>query len=82
MELQYLSVLNKKTNPCAFVHHAVLSDGFLSPSAIVVVQSATVLDLKKAVRRYVELKQQREGGIKHVSWSVSHVLTAFGSHFL
>ncbi|TSZ68972.1 U11/U12 small nuclear ribonucleoprotein 25 kDa protein [Bagarius yarrelli] len=36
--------------------------------AIVVVQSATVLDLKKAIRRYYELKQQREGGIKHISW--------------
>ncbi|KTF92555.1 hypothetical protein cypCar_00014376 [Cyprinus carpio] len=35
---------------------------------IVVVQSATVLDLKKAIRRYMELKQQREGGVKHISW--------------
>uniref|UniRef100_A0A8C1MMN9 Small nuclear ribonucleoprotein 25 n=1 Tax=Cyprinus carpio TaxID=7962 RepID=A0A8C1MMN9_CYPCA len=37
-------------------------------TAIVVVQSATVLDLKKAIRRYMELKQQREGGVKHISW--------------
>ncbi|XP_026110167.1 U11/U12 small nuclear ribonucleoprotein 25 kDa protein [Carassius auratus] len=35
---------------------------------IVVVQSATVLDLKKAICRYMELKQQREGGVKHISW--------------
>lgn len=39
-----------------------------TPSAIVVVQNATVLDLKKAVRRFMELKQQREGGVKYVSW--------------
>lgn len=42
------------------------ADGEVMP--IVVVQSATVLDLKKAIRRYMELKQQREGGVKHVSW--------------
>ncbi|XP_076865419.1 U11/U12 small nuclear ribonucleoprotein 25 kDa protein [Brachyhypopomus gauderio] len=42
------------------------ADGEIMP--IVVVQSATVLDLKKAIRRYMELKQQREGGVKHVSW--------------
>ncbi|KAK2836670.1 hypothetical protein Q7C36_014539 [Tachysurus vachellii] len=42
------------------------ADGEIMP--IVVVQSATVLDLKKAIRRYFELKQQREGGIKHISW--------------
>lgn len=41
-------------------------DGEVMP--IVVVQSATVLDLKKAIRRYMELKQQREGGVKHISW--------------
>ncbi|XP_037545075.1 U11/U12 small nuclear ribonucleoprotein 25 kDa protein [Nematolebias whitei] len=35
---------------------------------IVVVQNATVLDLKKAICRFMELKQQREGGIKHISW--------------
>lgn len=38
------------------------------PSAIVVVQNATVLDLKKAICRFAELKQQREGGVKHISW--------------
>lgn len=42
------------------------ADGEVMP--IVVVQSATVLDLKKAIRRFMELKQQREGGVKHVSW--------------
>uniref|UniRef100_A0A8C4T468 Small nuclear ribonucleoprotein 25 n=1 Tax=Erpetoichthys calabaricus TaxID=27687 RepID=A0A8C4T468_ERPCA len=45
------------------------ADGEVMP--IVVVQNATVLDLKKAIRRYVELKQQREGGIqpKYYFWS-------------
>ncbi|KAI4903354.1 hypothetical protein NFI96_000124 [Prochilodus magdalenae] len=42
------------------------ADGEVMP--IVVVQSATVLDLKKAIQRYMELKQQREGGVKHISW--------------
>ncbi|KAI4052472.1 small nuclear ribonucleoprotein U11/U12 subunit 25, partial [Homo sapiens] len=32
-------------------------------------ESATVLDLKKAIQRYVQLKQEREGGIQHISWS-------------
>ncbi|KAA0705421.1 U11/U12 small nuclear ribonucleoprotein 25 kDa protein [Triplophysa tibetana] len=41
-------------------------DGEVMP--IVVVQSATVLDLKKAIRRYMELKQRREGGVKHIGW--------------
>ncbi|KAJ7992480.1 hypothetical protein DPEC_G00279120 [Dallia pectoralis] len=41
-------------------------DGEVMP--IVVVQNATVLDLKKAIQRFMELKQQREGGVKHVSW--------------
>lgn len=41
-------------------------DGEVMP--IVVVQNATVLDLKKAIRRFMELKQQREGGVKHISW--------------
>ncbi|XP_062264019.1 U11/U12 small nuclear ribonucleoprotein 25 kDa protein [Platichthys flesus] len=42
------------------------ADGEVMP--IVVVQNATVLDLKKAIRRFMELKQQREGGVKHISW--------------
>ncbi|KAL0992859.1 hypothetical protein UPYG_G00100240 [Umbra pygmaea] len=42
------------------------ADGEVMP--IVVVQNATLLDLKKAIQRFMELKQQREGGVKHVSW--------------
>lgn len=42
------------------------ADGETMP--IVVVQSATVLDLKKAIQRFVQLKQSREGGIQHISW--------------
>ncbi|XP_063071732.1 U11/U12 small nuclear ribonucleoprotein 25 kDa protein [Engraulis encrasicolus] len=42
------------------------ADGEVMP--IVVVQQATVLHLKKAIQRFMELKQQREGGIKHISW--------------
>ncbi|KAJ8344981.1 hypothetical protein SKAU_G00291740 [Synaphobranchus kaupii] len=42
------------------------ADGEVMP--IVVIQNATVLDLKKAISRFMELKQQREGGVKHVSW--------------
>ncbi|XP_077415917.1 U11/U12 small nuclear ribonucleoprotein 25 kDa protein isoform X1 [Vanacampus margaritifer] len=42
------------------------ADGEIMP--IVVVQDASVLDLKKAIRRFVELKQQREGGVRHISW--------------
>ncbi|XP_071028029.1 U11/U12 small nuclear ribonucleoprotein 25 kDa protein-like isoform X1 [Oncorhynchus clarkii lewisi] len=42
------------------------ADGEVMP--IVVVQNAMVLDLKKAIQRFMELKQQREGGVKHVSW--------------
>ncbi|KAB0371621.1 hypothetical protein FD755_016559 [Muntiacus reevesi] len=42
-------------------------DGEVMP--VVVVQNATVLDLKKAIQRYVQLRQKREGGIQHISWS-------------
>ncbi|XP_048846812.1 U11/U12 small nuclear ribonucleoprotein 25 kDa protein [Brienomyrus brachyistius] len=42
------------------------ADGEVMP--VVVVQNATVLELKKAIRRFVELKQQREGGVQHISW--------------
>ncbi|XP_028841453.1 U11/U12 small nuclear ribonucleoprotein 25 kDa protein [Denticeps clupeoides] len=42
------------------------ADGEVMP--IVVVQHATVLDLKKAICRFYELKQQREGGVRHISW--------------
>ncbi|XP_034877667.1 U11/U12 small nuclear ribonucleoprotein 25 kDa protein isoform X2 [Mirounga angustirostris] len=40
-------------------------DGEIMP--VVVVQNATVLDLKKAIQRYVQLRQEREGGIQHIS---------------
>ncbi|XP_004596638.2 U11/U12 small nuclear ribonucleoprotein 25 kDa protein [Ochotona princeps] len=42
-------------------------DGEVMP--VVVVQNATVLDLKKAIQRHVQLKQEREGGVQHISWS-------------
>ncbi|XP_055991069.1 U11/U12 small nuclear ribonucleoprotein 25 kDa protein [Sorex fumeus] len=42
-------------------------DGEVMP--VVVVQSATVLDLKKAIQRHVQLRQEREGGIQHISWA-------------
>ncbi len=48
--------------------HLLILTGANLFTAIVVVQSATVLDLKKAICRYMELKQQREGGVKHISW--------------
>lgn len=41
---------------------------FLPVAAVVVVQNATVLDLKKAIQRFVQLRQEREGGIQHISW--------------
>ncbi|NP_001016702.1 U11/U12 small nuclear ribonucleoprotein 25 kDa protein isoform X2 [Xenopus tropicalis] len=42
------------------------ADGEIMP--VVVVQNATVLDLKRAIQRYIQLKHQREGGIQHISW--------------
>ncbi|XP_077131411.1 U11/U12 small nuclear ribonucleoprotein 25 kDa protein [Ranitomeya variabilis] len=41
-------------------------DGEVMP--VVVIQNATVLDLKRGIQRYVQLKHQREGGIQHISW--------------
>ncbi|CAH1774809.1 unnamed protein product [Owenia fusiformis] len=35
---------------------------------VVVVQAATVLDLKNAMKRHLTLKQKREGGTSHISW--------------
>lgn len=35
---------------------------------VVIVQNATVLDLKKAIERHVVLRQARDCGIKHISW--------------
>ncbi|CAH2306778.1 U11 U12 small nuclear ribonucleo 25 kDa, partial [Pelobates cultripes] len=42
------------------------ADGEIMP--VVVVQNATVLDLKRAIQRFIQLKHQREGGIQHISW--------------
>ncbi|NXP02288.1 SNR25 protein, partial [Thinocorus orbignyianus] len=39
-----------------------------SPAAVVVVQNASVLELKKALRRHVQLRQARQGGVQHLSW--------------
>ncbi|NWU94507.1 SNR25 protein, partial [Upupa epops] len=42
------------------------ADGETMP--VVVVQNATVLDLKKALRRHLQLRQARQGGVQHLSW--------------
>ncbi|XP_056390931.1 U11/U12 small nuclear ribonucleoprotein 25 kDa protein [Hyla sarda] len=42
------------------------ADGEVMP--VVVVQNATVMDLKRAIQRYIQLKHQREGGIQYISW--------------
>ncbi|NWJ07356.1 SNR25 protein, partial [Crypturellus undulatus] len=42
------------------------ADGETVP--VVVVQNASVLDLKKALRRHVQLRQARQGGVQHLSW--------------
>ncbi|XP_049631091.1 U11/U12 small nuclear ribonucleoprotein 25 kDa protein-like [Suncus etruscus] len=42
-------------------------DGEVMP--VVVVQNATVLDLNKAIQRYVQLRQEREGSIQHICWT-------------
>eukprot|EP00076_Gallus_gallus_P026976 XP_015150097.1 U11/U12 small nuclear ribonucleoprotein 25 kDa protein [Gallus gallus] len=42
------------------------ADGESMP--VVVVQNASVLDLKKALRRHVQLRQARRGGVQHLSW--------------
>ncbi|XP_015667476.1 U11/U12 small nuclear ribonucleoprotein 25 kDa protein [Protobothrops mucrosquamatus] len=39
-----------------------------APMPVVVVQSASVLELKKALRRFVQLRQERQGGARHISW--------------
>ena len=36
--------------------------------AVVVIQNATVHDLKKAIQRHISLKLSREGGPNIVSW--------------
>ncbi|XP_069470306.1 U11/U12 small nuclear ribonucleoprotein 25 kDa protein [Ambystoma mexicanum] len=42
------------------------ADGEVMP--VVVIQSATVQDLRKAIQRFVQLRQEREGGIQHICW--------------
>lgn len=44
------------------------ADAPQEPMPVVVVQQATVLDLKKAVQRFVELRQERQGGTTRISW--------------
>ncbi|NXA80611.1 SNR25 protein, partial [Thryothorus ludovicianus] len=39
-----------------------------SIAAVVVVQNASVLELKKALRRHMQLRQARQGGVQHLSW--------------
>ncbi|XP_032086389.1 U11/U12 small nuclear ribonucleoprotein 25 kDa protein isoform X2 [Thamnophis elegans] len=39
-----------------------------APMPVVVVQSASVLELKKALRRFVQLRQERQSGARHISW--------------
>uniref|UniRef100_A0A8C5TVX2 Small nuclear ribonucleoprotein U11/U12 subunit 25 n=1 Tax=Malurus cyaneus samueli TaxID=2593467 RepID=A0A8C5TVX2_9PASS len=36
--------------------------------SVVVVQNASVLELKKALRRHIQLRQARQGGVQHLSW--------------
>ncbi|XP_069106608.1 U11/U12 small nuclear ribonucleoprotein 25 kDa protein-like [Argopecten irradians] len=36
--------------------------------AVVVTQNATLLDLKHAIKRYITLRQTRNGGKQHISW--------------
>nr|XP_045000539.1 U11/U12 small nuclear ribonucleoprotein 25 kDa protein-like [Jaculus jaculus] len=53
-------------------------DGEVMP--VVVLQNATVLDLKKAIQRYMQLKQEHEGGLQHIScsyvWWTYHLTSA------
>ncbi|XP_031981431.1 U11/U12 small nuclear ribonucleoprotein 25 kDa protein isoform X2 [Corvus hawaiiensis] len=42
------------------------ADGETVP--VVVVQNASVLELKKALRRHIQLRQARQGGVQHLSW--------------
>uniref|UniRef100_A0A8D0BM64 Small nuclear ribonucleoprotein U11/U12 subunit 25 n=1 Tax=Salvator merianae TaxID=96440 RepID=A0A8D0BM64_SALMN len=44
------------------------ADASEAPMPVVVVQNATVLELKKALQRFVQLRQERAGGVPHISW--------------
>lgn len=61
-------IIHSTSNNTFFYYPLFKKKKNVPPSAIVVVQNATVLDLKKAICRFMELKQQREGGVKHISW--------------
>ncbi|ESO85328.1 hypothetical protein LOTGIDRAFT_68319, partial [Lottia gigantea] len=50
----------------AMVVYVRRADDIVMP--IVVVQDATVLQLKEAIKRYVVLKQSRAGDTQHLSW--------------
>ncbi|XP_042293841.1 U11/U12 small nuclear ribonucleoprotein 25 kDa protein [Sceloporus undulatus] len=39
-----------------------------APLPVVVVQNASVAELKKAIQRFVQLRQEREGGVQHLGW--------------
>lgn len=41
---------------------------FFLITGVVVVQDATVLDLKHAIKRYVKLKQKRQNSTEILSW--------------
>ena len=43
-------------------------DNYSCCAAVVVIQNATVLELKKAIQRHVILRQARISGIRHISW--------------
>uniref|UniRef100_A0A663F2Q1 Small nuclear ribonucleoprotein U11/U12 subunit 25 n=1 Tax=Aquila chrysaetos chrysaetos TaxID=223781 RepID=A0A663F2Q1_AQUCH len=44
------------------------ADGETMP--VVVVQNASVLELKKALRRHVQLRQARQGGVQHLTTTI------------
>ena len=46
-------------------------------AAVVVVQNASVYDLKKAVERHVTVKQEREDGATVISWCVYPGISLF-----
>jgi len=46
-----------------------------SSAAVVVIQNATVLELKKAIQRHIILRQARIAGIRHISWYLSDIIS-------
>ncbi|ESN96298.1 hypothetical protein HELRODRAFT_67681 [Helobdella robusta] len=53
------------------------ADGIILP--VVVLQNATVLDLKKAFQRHVVLKQARENHTTHINWK--HIWRSYWLYF-